>query len=60
MEEEKRIATEAGDLDSDGVPFIAVYGDGGWGVRSYNHSMRSPVGCVSFVFIFLNLDKRTM
>lgn len=46
--EEKKLAIANGEVDKDGIPFITVIGDGGWGVRSYNHSMKSPVGCVSF------------
>jgi hypothetical protein len=53
MEEERRLAIEDGDINEDGVPFIAVIGDGGWGVRSYNHSMRSNVGWVC-IFLFIS------
>jgi hypothetical protein len=32
-----------------------VIGDGGWGVPSYSRSMKSPIGCVSSVFIQMML-----
>lgn len=51
MEAAKEAAILAGDVDAeDGMPFLEVDGDGGWGVRSYNHSMRSPVGWVNKSF----------
>jgi hypothetical protein len=49
--EEKKLAIENGHL-FEGKPYIAVIGDGGWGVRSYNHSMKSSVGCVSTESLF--------
>lgn len=49
MKAAKEAAILAGDVDEkDGMPFLEVDGDGGWGVRSYNHSMRSPVGWVKY------------
>ena len=57
--EESRLAREFGHVDSikvknaDGnehtkdVPYIAVAGDGGWGKRSFKHSLGSLSGAVS-------------
>jgi hypothetical protein len=47
IKEEIKLAEEANDYNEKGVPRIGVMGDGGWGTRSYNHSMRSNVGWVS-------------
>ncbi|KAJ8909537.1 hypothetical protein NQ315_002087 [Exocentrus adspersus] len=42
--EEARIATEKGNVDPDGVPFITVYLDGGWSKRSYGHAYNAASG----------------
>lgn len=46
--EEKRLAIEKGDIDSDGIPYITVVTDGSWGKRSYgtNYNSLSGVGCI--------------
>ncbi|OXA44368.1 hypothetical protein Fcan01_20995 [Folsomia candida] len=36
-QEEKGLAIELGQVDSDGTPWTWVYGDGQWSKRSYNH-----------------------
>lgn len=46
--EEKRLAIEQGDIDTDGTPYITVITDGSWGKRSYgtNFNSISGVGCI--------------
>lgn len=51
--EEKKIAEENGQY-CNGVPYITVVGDGGWGKRTYGHGYNSSTGVVS---IFRMLDK---
>jgi len=46
--EEARLAIEAGDVDVDGVPLIAVVADGSWCKRSYRTMYNSLSGAVSF------------
>jgi len=55
LEAEKVIAAEAGAIDEKGFHRIMAIGDGGWGKRSYNHTMSSNVGWVSVkkLIIFL-------
>jgi len=38
-EEEKRIALDCDDIDTDGIPMITVVADGQWSKRSYKTSM---------------------
>jgi hypothetical protein len=47
IEEEKQLAIADGAIDDEGIPRIMAIGDGGWGTRSYNHTMRSNTGWVS-------------
>lgn len=48
IEEEKRLAIEAGDVDEKtGIPFITVVCDGGWAKRSYRVNFSSLSGVVS-------------
>lgn len=46
--EERKFAIEAGEIDSDGIPFITVTVDGAWSKRSYksNYNALSGVGCI--------------
>lgn len=44
VEEEKRIATERGEVDSDGTPLITVIADGVWNKRSYKANFSSLSG----------------
>ncbi|XP_031333159.1 uncharacterized protein LOC116182246 [Photinus pyralis] len=43
-QEERKIAVEHGDVDTDGTPFITVFLDGGWSKRSYGHSYNAASG----------------
>lgn len=45
--EEAKLAHEAGDTDTDGIPMITVVADGSWAKRSYkkNYSSLSGVVC---------------
>lgn len=45
--EEKRLALEAGDIDSDGIPMCPVVADGQWGKRSYKTKYDALSGAVS-------------
>lgn len=45
--EEKRLAVEAGDVDSEGYPLITVVADGSWAKRSYRSNYSSLSGAVS-------------
>ncbi|XP_025831573.1 uncharacterized protein LOC112904802 isoform X2 [Agrilus planipennis] len=47
-EEEYRLAVELGEVDSTGIPNIAVVADGAWCKRSYrtNYDASSGVGCI--------------
>lgn len=45
--EEKRLALEAGDIDSDGIPMCPVVADGQWGKRSYKTKYDALSGSVS-------------
>lgn len=56
--EEARLAIEAGDVDLDGVPFIAVVADGSWCKRSYRTMYNSLSGTVSFSFRFRKFSVR--
>lgn len=38
--EEKRLALEAGDVDSDGIPLCPVVADGQWGKRSRSYKTK--------------------
>lgn len=46
--EEFRLATDAGDVNENGVPIISVIVDGAWSKRSYktNYNALSGVGCI--------------
>jgi hypothetical protein len=46
--EEYNLAIEAGEVDSDGIPYITVTVDGAWSKRSYksNYNALSGVGCI--------------
>ncbi|KAK4882011.1 hypothetical protein RN001_005330 [Aquatica leii] len=41
---EHQIAVEKGCVDSDGIPWISVYLDGGWSKRSYGHNYNAASG----------------
>ncbi|KAB0790356.1 hypothetical protein PPYR_15279, partial [Photinus pyralis] len=45
-QEERKIAVEHGDVDTDGTPFITVFLDGGWSKRSYGHSYNAASGVI--------------
>jgi len=45
-EEEKRIALECGDVDSDGIPMCTVIADGQWSKRSYKTKYDALSGVV--------------
>lgn len=45
--EEHNAAIDRGDADSDGIPFITAYLDGGWSKRSYGHTYNAHSGVVS-------------
>lgn len=47
-EEEKKVAEQKGHF-LNGIPYIAVEGDGGWGKRTYGHGYNSSTGVVSKV-----------
>lgn len=46
-EEEKRIALDLGNVDTDGVPLITVVADGQWSKRSYKTKYDAFSGVVS-------------
>lgn len=50
-EEEKRLAIENGDIDTDGIPICTVVADGQWGKRSYKTKYDALSGAVSKIFI---------
>ncbi|XP_018566989.1 uncharacterized protein LOC108907691 isoform X2 [Anoplophora glabripennis] len=52
-EEEYSAAIERGHVDSDGVPYITVYVDGGWSKRSYGHT------CNAFSAVAVIIGKHT-
>lgn len=45
--EEKKLAIERGDVDSDGTPLLTVVADGSWAKRSYRSNYSSLSGVVS-------------
>ncbi|KAJ8875570.1 hypothetical protein PR048_023466 [Dryococelus australis] len=48
-EEEAALATQAGDLDDDGIPVIAVVTDGAWRRRSYGTNYNALSGVLYFI-----------
>lgn len=48
---EKELAIANGQIGSDGIPWIAVYVDGGWSKRSYGHNYTANSGTVRIVFV---------
>ncbi|KAJ8916477.1 hypothetical protein NQ315_014696, partial [Exocentrus adspersus] len=44
IQQERAIAIEKNDIDTDGIPFTTVYLDGGWSKRSYGHSYSAASG----------------
>jgi hypothetical protein len=52
--EEKQLAIEAGDIDTDGVPLCPVIADGQWRKRSYKTKYDALSGAVR---IFLSHDR---
>lgn len=48
-EEEKRIALDCGDIDTDGIPMITVVADGQWSKRSYKTKYDASSGVVSYI-----------
>lgn len=60
--EEKRLAIEAGDIDSDGIPLCPVIADGQWGKRSYKSKYNALSGAVSTdkkIFVVIEADWTT-
>lgn len=49
--EEKQLAIQRGDVDSEGIPLLTVVVDGSWAKRSYRTNFSSLSGTVSY-FIF--------
>lgn len=47
--EEKQLARDAGDIDTDGVPLCPVIADGQWGKRSYKTKYDALSGAVRIV-----------
>ncbi|XP_022182694.1 uncharacterized protein LOC111042410 [Myzus persicae] len=47
--EEKRLAIEAGDIDSDGTPLCIVVADGQWGKRSYKTKYDALSGAATII-----------
>jgi len=52
-EEEKRIALDCGDIDTDGIPMITVVADGQWSKRSYKTKYDASSGVVSYFNLYL-------
>lgn len=48
--EEKKLAIERNDVDTDGIPMCPVVADGQWGKRSYKTKYDSLSGAVIFIF----------
>lgn len=48
-EEERKLAIENGDIDSDGIPMCTVVADGQWGKRSYKTKYDALSGAVSII-----------
>lgn len=48
-EEERRLAIENGDIDSDGISMCTVVADGQWGKRSYKTKYDALSGAVSII-----------
>lgn len=48
--EEKKLALERNDVDTDGIPMCPVVADGQWGKRSYKTKYDSLSGAVIFIF----------
>lgn len=46
--EEKKLAIQRGDVDSEGIPLITVIVDGSWAKRSYRTNYASLSGTVSY------------
>jgi len=46
-EEEKKLAIESGDIDTDGIPLITVVTDGQWSKRSYSTKYDALSGVVN-------------
>lgn len=55
-EEEKRLAIECGNLDSDGTPMCTVIADGQWSKRSYRKKYDALSGVVKYKIIISILD----
>lgn len=51
-EEEKRIAIDCGDLDTDGIPVITVIADGQWSKRCYKTKYDALSGVVSYFNLY--------
>lgn len=49
-QEEKKIAIETGNIDTDGIPLITVVADGQWSKRSYRTKYDALSGVVSKLF----------
>ncbi len=58
-EEEKKIALELGNVDTDGVPLITVVADGQWSKRSYKTKFNAFSGAVcnilDNILVFFNI-----
>lgn len=48
---EAELAIQAGDIDADGTPLVAVVADGSWCKRSYKTMYNSPSGMVRYLLL---------
>lgn len=55
--EEKQLAIDLGDVDTEGYPCITVIADGAWSKRSYGLNYNALSGVVSIIFIHIFLTK---
>ena len=47
--QERQLAIDAGDVMSDGTPWITVVVDGSWGTRSHGHRYSSSGGMAAII-----------
>jgi len=53
---EAELAIQAGDIDTDGTPLVAVVADGSWCKRSYKTMYNSPSGMVRYSLLSYKFD----
>jgi hypothetical protein len=53
--EEKRLAIESGEVDSEGIALLTVVVDGSWAKRSYRTNYASLSGVVSFTLDLMHI-----